>query len=167
MVKAFWAGQLSWEAAEDSIILRIYNVSFYIKIACRSDSPLNLHLRIVLSRLMVIIHGSTRVAPSLPFVFRIHSLMAVISCQCASTVPRSSGTSSCDTSYVLSRSPAAVIKYGSPRSVNDRGNIARTATGCAIGLISLTMVSVVFDALKSRTRTVSSAEAVYLRSNIG
>jgi len=104
----------------------------------------------------VTIHGSTRVFPSLPLDVRGQRRMAVISCQCPSISLTISGSSSKETSKVLKTSPAAVIRYGSARSVRNNGRIARTATGCLIGSGLFTEVS---EPPSGTTLTVSSAEA--------
>lgn len=120
-------------------------------------SPLSRHFRIVLSRLALTSHGSTRVLPSSPTVRRIHNLKSVTLCQCASTSPISSGSSGVDTSYVRMTSPAAVNKYGSARSVSARGRMALTPPGWVIaggGLVFLSSTSA-----SGTSCTVSSVDA--------
>lgn len=109
----------------------------YRTMSGKGDSPENLdlprsrHFRKVPSRLALTIQGSTWNLPGCPATpdLRIHRRSAMTSCQCASTSPRSSGSSGEETSYARIMSPDAVRRYGSARGVVERGRRARTEVG--------------------------------------
>jgi hypothetical protein len=132
----------------------------------KNDLPLSLHLRMVLSKLVLMIHGSTLVLPSSPTVLRTHRRSPVTSCQCASTSPRSSGSSRDDTSYIRIISPAPVIKYGSARSVSESGRIDLTGKAYVIAASGFHA----WDAgvtESERTWTVSSDDAAEILRSMG
>ena len=126
--------------------------------------PLSLHFRMVLSKLVLMIHGSTLVFPSSPISLRTHKRSAVTSCQCASTSPMSSGSSGEDTSYIRIISPAPVIRYGSARSVRESGRTDLTGKGCVIIGRGLGVWDLAVSE-SGRTWTVSSDDAAEINVN--